>query len=410
MPDVDKIGKVLQVLLQQKKRLHKVHEVKQGKSSRVPDAGEMAERTDTGYLFLRDVEEYRSELSGWLQDPENNLTGRVTLNRVRTYLFHRLVAETGDLMAAVLITGHDHPQARSQKFYAVYSEERLQRTYTEVAELAFRLGRKAAGFSEPALSDEDNQRTGENNPRAGKWIGARLCAKRDEVVRAIRELRDGINSLHGFKDFKDFVRYHNLYTLYTVLMFAYATAMRAIRTPYIWLDKIDQETGFAFVSDKDDDAQHKTRLVWVPPFVVEQMRAYSDHLVALASDCPNMQVWDQPCCFLTVKGKPIEVRPKTLTEQMGPFLALPANHHRKFMRHELLSSFVNNSFCPPEVVNGWLGHAFRGEELWGPYSSFSYSEYKRILKIHLGAVLVGLGWKTIISPLPGFRSGSIGKH
>jgi hypothetical protein len=198
-------------------------------------------------------------------------------------------------------------------------------------------------------------------------------------------------------------------------MFAYATSIRSIRTPYLSLDEVDQIEGFAFISDKDNAARNNTRQAWIPPFVISQMAAYADHLQALSSDNPyvidylgarkdSSEQMHQPCeiCFfLDPEGKPIEVRPKTISEHMKPYLALPPNVHRRFMRYALLSIErpPGGAGCPPEVVMAWLGHSFQGEEQWGPYSTLGFDEYRTALEHFLLPILEDLGWKTLTSPL-----------
>ena len=160
------------------------------------------------------------------------------------------------------------------------------------------------------------------------------------------------------------------------------------------LRQIDPNTSFTILSDKDDDAEHKTRLCWIPPKLMNQMQMYADHVQCLTSDSPQCRDWPDPCFFLSKDGSPMSVQPKALGERMGDYLALPPNAHRKFMRLELLKSG-----CPMEVVNAWLGHAFNGEEPWVPHSSFSFMEYQESLETHLVPLLDELGWSEQMSPL-----------
>ena len=343
-------------------------------------------RERAGYLFCDDLEYYRGALRQWLAAPAHNLTERVTLNRIESFLFNRLSAASGDIMAAVLTTGRDHPQARTQRFYAAYSEQELQKLYLDVTSAVVWKAQKAAKkWLKPSP----------NYPlfSGGRFVGARLCMKLSAVQASISSLKAAIEECRSIRDAKEFERFHNLYTVWVVLWFGYATSMRAIRTPYIRLEEIDEPTGFTFLSDKDDDAGHKTRLTWVPPAVYKQMKAYSDHLSALASDNSEVCKWHEPCFFLE-KGKPIEVRPKTLSQKMWPFWKLPPNSHRKYLRHEL-----GSKGCPQEVTNAWLGHAFQGEEIWGPHSSLSYSEYRSNLDKYLLPILEELGWELMTSPI-----------
>lgn len=372
------------------------------------DLSKFAGRQADGFLFLKDEKFYRSELTKWLKHRPNQLTGRVTVGRISTFLFNRLLATTGDLMAAVLITGRSHPQARSEQFYASYSVAQLRSVYLKATSIVVQEAYLAADLVPPEIPAD-------TQPEEEAHVGARLCATYDAVQKAVRRLQNDLKSARQIKDQAGSIVFHNLYTLYTILMFAYATSIRAIRTPYLSLDEVDTIDGFAFISDKDNAARNNTRQAWIPPFVIRQMAAYADHLQALSSDNPHVidymgvrkdsrEQLHQPCeiCFfLDLEGKPIEVRPKTISEHMKPYLALPPNVHRRFMRYALLSKGrpPEGESCPPEVVMAWLGHAFQGEEQWGPYSTLGFDEYRTALEHFLLPILEDLGWKTLTSPL-----------
>lgn len=361
------------------------------------------ERREAGYLFEEDVEIYRNDLSKWLRARDydaraGDLTGRVTLGRIATFLFNRLLAVTGDIMAAVVITDHSHPQARTQQFYGTYSVSELQKIYRDTTSTVVHQAYKAANLPlpEPVPPPSLDGTTVEKDEG---YVGARLCARLTCVQGAIRRLQEQISELSQSQNRDESIKFHNLYSLHTVLLFGYATSMRAIWTPYISPEKVDDVTGFTFISDKDDDAQHKTRPAWVPIFVREEMRFYADHIFVLKLNNPQVHKWleieQEPCFFLDADGRPFRITPTTLSKEMRPFLALPPNAHRRFTRHQLLAKG-----CPPEVVNAWLGHAFQGEEPWGPHSSFSFAEYKEILEHYLLPILEKeLGWKALKSPL-----------
>jgi len=343
-------------------------------------------RIAQGYLFARDVEDYSDALKNWLK--KNDPTSRVTANRIGTFLFGRIVAATGDLMAAVSVTGREHSQARTQQYYSAYSVAELQEIYVKATSAVASPPSTAAA---PVRGTVPRRRV----KGQGEYVGARLCASKVSVRRAIALLEKRIAKTQPILDRSGSIAFHNLFTLHTVLLFSFATSMRAIRTPYLGPERIDTDTGFTLISDKDDDARHKTRLAWVPPFVINQMLLYAEHVAALSSDNLKVLNWPEPCFFLQEDGTPEEVRPKTLKDYMRPFLDLPPNLHRRFMRHELLAGG-----CPPEVVNAWLGHAFQGEEPWGPFSSLKYAEYRESLRGPLEHILKEeLEWKTLESPL-----------
>ena len=179
------------------------------------------ERLTAGYFFLNDVETYRQTIEGFLK---HESTRRVTIHRISSFLFNRLVSSAGDIMAAVLITGREHHLARTQRFYATYSTDTLERIYVEVVSrtLSEALGKVPQPASRPKGEVEGSQTD---------YVGARLCAKRTSVIRAVQLLKDEVQNVFAVIDRDQAIEFHNLYTLYTLIFFGYATSMRAIRTP-----------------------------------------------------------------------------------------------------------------------------------------------------------------------------------
>jgi len=56
--------------------------------------------------------------------------------------------------------------------------------------------------------------------------------------------------------------------------------------------------------------------------------------------------------------------------------------------------------CPSEIVDSWIGHAYRGEEPWGKFSSFDYSQSFDQLERHLTPIIKSIGLhKPVLSTL-----------
>lgn len=308
-------------------------------------------------------------------------TGRLTPTRLANALFFRLVQQSGgDVAAAALITGQPHPLARVRLYYATPPIRDLQQAYIQAVTSLIPNRPTPAGLrmASPDLS-----------------VGSRLCPTRATVRDAIGKLREAIRTARRATDFEGFTRYHNLYSLYSVAFFAYATGVRGVRTPYRSPAELDLETGIGQLREKDRGTGRKTRLIWVPPAVLTQMRHYQDHLEAV---CQQLGIAgnaaDKPCFFLDSAGRSVEVRPKTLESVMGEFLDYPSNMHRRFLRTEMLASQ-----CAPEVVDYWMGHWHLGEEPWGPYSSLSFAQVRRALAQHLLPILEDLGFQPLRSRL-----------
>ena len=230
------------------------------------------------------------------------------------------------------------------------------------------------------------------------YVGSRLCPSYDAVKDAITKLKDKIKDTVNPKSIPEFIRHHNLFTLYAVWHFSFATACRAIVTPYLYLSEIDQESGLGCLADKDDGRGYKSRLIWLARQIIVQMQQYESHLSALRAQLPSNAVMAAPCYFFQDEDPefyvPIEVRPKTLQPIMADFLDYPANFHRRFLRNELLERG-----CPVEVVDAFMGHWKAGEEPWAVHSSFSFAGYCAELNAYLIPFLKDLGLVPLKSSL-----------
>ena len=353
-----------------------------------------SEYPDKTRPFMREPRVYATSLSRMLK--QIDASGRITKQKLTSWLFHRLVIASGDIAAAVAITGKFNTLAEARIFYSTPDLNRLRNIYlVAVDELVVRIS-MIAGKASPTT-------TVAMLSYVDKHVGSRLCATESAVRRAVASIKtrlaDGVAGI----DERTVVSYHNLYTLYSVLVFAYTTACRPIVTPFLASQEIDEDSGFAVLTDKDGLDHYKSRLVYVTKESLLQIRNYERHRAALLGSfaqlpAPYENPSDLPACFfLEQVGSTFycqEVREKTLTEAMKPFLPLPANAHRRFMRNTLLEEG-----CPPEVVDAYMGHWSRGEEPWGKYSSFSFDDYRQTLGPHLIQILDLLGFEPFESSI-----------
>jgi len=172
---------------------------------------------------------------------------------------------------------------------------------------------------------------------------------------------------------REFAIQHNAYTLYSVFSFCLSVGMRGIRTPYVHPSRIDPETRLVTIADKDNGTDYKRRLSIVLEPVYRQMQFYDRYLESLAIlDLPRGTT-KMPCYFLKLRGTqfvPVIVRPATIKLLSNEFFPFPPNFGRRLIRTELSEQGI-----APEYLDAWMGHWFRGEEPFGPYSTFSYSDY-----------------------------------
>jgi len=331
-------------------------------------------------LLLDDpVDEIRTHLNKSLS--EMDLQGRATIRGISAVLFQRILDRTGgNIAAASLITENAPPLASAKLYYSTPSILSLQLIYRD-AVLSLKSDLAKAGYH---LESPDYSAVS-----SGSFaVGSALCPTLQTVKDAIDELKAQVVEL---KDQYDRIVYrHNIYTLYSVLYLQFAVGFRGICNPWLSLNEIDYESGIASVQDKGDDSGYKTRLLYLPKPVKDQIRNYIKYREYTEFNILKNQTPPLSCYFVDDDRMAIPVTHSLLEKRMKDYLPFPANVGRHFMRTELVERGL-----PTEIVDAWMGHSSRGEEQWGKHSCFSYKEYIRALDAGLVPLLNELGFEPI---------------
>lgn len=314
-------------------------------------------------------------ISAWLKSQYPD--GRLTTNKIQGVLWSTVFQNVGDAAVASCVTGVMHPLARVRLHYTSPWICNLQEHYIRAVFPLIAEGNEEnpASFDAPEM-------------RPVATAGARLCPTVTAVRSMFDRLRNDIERTADYYDRQEFRLHHNLLTLYAVQFFAYSTTCRAIVTPYQSPRTINPARALVSLSDKDDESRHKTRLVWIPPALYDQMTCYEAHLSSVKAqlfDRPAAIV-NEPCLFFDEDFKPQLVRPKTLEPILNQYLQIRANTHRRFLRTELLERG-----CHGEIVDAFMGHWQAGEEPFGHFSSFSFEDYVAELKQFLLPLLSDIG-------------------
>jgi len=349
---------------------------------RSQSASENSTSTENFRVFRSHEATLRTNLRMLLK--ELDPTGRLTESKISKFLFFRILETCkGDICAASMISGDEHRLAHVRLFYAMIPAEHLQNAYLQASQELVSLILAATGKA-TALPPELPTYI------KGKYVGSRLRPSSDAVKSAINQIKLASQN-HSSPDAT--IDEHNHYSLITVWHFAFATACRAIETPYSQLTEIDQISGLTLIADKDDGTKYKARLAWIPEHVIKQMVQYQDYRSNLLLKYPHLSTESLPPIFFLQRNRENElqvltVRPKSMEAMMQPFIPYPSNFHRRFMRSELLSRG-----CPAEVVDAYMGHWSFGEEPWSQFSSFSFEQYRAEMKKHLIPLMndIGLG-------------------
>ncbi|HUB00509.1 MAG TPA: hypothetical protein VMA34_19415 [Terracidiphilus sp.] len=342
------------------------------------------------------AENVRLLLKAW--DP----SGRLTINKITSALFSRVMSESGnDFVAATMITGSKSRLSKVAMHYACREIPFLQALYGRAVN---HLKGEAQGdwrhpygyYSDgpkPTPPDRNEKRYEGRSPET-QFVARRLCPQDGKVQGAFRELIQKLaDRPRTSSSDSSWIAYHNSYTFYTIWAFAMATGIRKLKTPYLPVSEISPINGVAKLRDKDGDSGTKTKLVWIPEIIADQMQYYANHLECIRTRF-GIRDEESPCFFLTDGGSTSPVRPKTLFPWVSQYLpGFPVDIHRRFIFNALL-----DFGCPPEIVRIWMGHAVTGEEWWRDDATFSHQNYRHQLRQYLVPILKYLE----LRPLKGF--------
>jgi len=340
-------------------------------------------------IFTRHMRSYKKAIKEVTKElPEGH---RVTEVKISKYLFHLIASETsGDVADAVLTTGNYHHLGQTLLHYTTPSADYIRDIYTKSIESVINEIYQEA-------YDKTPPECGTATALKGFYLGSRLCPKRESIITMVEQLSSQIYEGRSDYDTESFIQYHNIYTIYTSQMFAYATGVRAIKSPFIHIEEVDEETGLAVISDKDGKDFYNSRLVWLPDSVRKQLSYYSNHRDYVMNELIPKKyphdLADTPFLFLMNSDLSIiELRPKNIRPLLTNIFPMPLNVNRRFLRTEM-----KERGCPIEIINCFMGHWSLGEEPWGKFSSLSFHDYVQTLKQHIIPILDMLTWKPIQS-------------
>ncbi len=346
-------------------------------------------------IFDHEVTKYEQAANEFMRTLRSRTGGRHSLKRVAKHM-HNYIAQLpgSDITTAMSISGNNDPLGAVPLHYTANSIEHLRKIYSDACCTV--------------LSDTDLDKLSAQPQKTSAYhVGSRFVPKPDTVKELVSNLRSRLKSAREEVE-KDPVLIHNQITVYTVTMLGFATGYRAVRDPLLQEAEIDRESGFAVISDKDDESFYNSRIVWLPDICLKQLDLYDKHISELQHWLfdHNLQLFfksrekittgrradrENPALFLLKqKSDDLPVQPKLLKQLLArTSYNLPVNSNRHYLRTNLLKSG-----CPLEVVSAFLGHWERGEEPWGRYSGLSPMVYRDVLKEYLVSLMDKAEWKT----------------
>ena len=204
---------------------------------------------------------------------------------------------------------------------------------------------------------------------------------------------------------------HEAFALYTLELLFLSTGHRPVSAPFGQIGDYDLATGVMWISDKDTRGGPASRIVALPPFAIDQLRFWEDHLRALAARLEHLRspvprarikpIFAPPrgrapeplFFFLDESGRVVEASQAAMGARRRRVLPGPTNAARHMLRTHLVASAM-----PTHAIDAALGHGRLGEEPLVFDSSLGFGDLQRIA-MAAQALLEAYGFTPLRSPL-----------
>jgi hypothetical protein len=306
------------------------------------------------------------------------LKDRFTPARLQRTLFQSILDQTGgNYVLSTYATQKTHPAGEVGRYYDTPAISTIQsaecRAVHAISNDLARSGYDWPVDSMPAHCDS-----------AG-YVGSSMCPTTASLRAFIRDISETIRSFKvklqdTTDDVTQYIPRHNAYTVLTYVVVTLGTCHRPAHGGMPIPSEIDRFTGLLSIADK---GLRKGRLAVAIAGALAQLDAYQRYLASfLAERFTCLQPVGSGFLFDS-EGNAVPVSPSSLR----PHLPFVANFARHYVRTMLAERCVEKNSLTVEDLSALLGHATRGEEPFGPFSSFSYQEYAEVLHEELTNLL-----------------------
>lgn len=287
----------------------------------------------------------------------------------------------GDIGAAARFTDSDDVMSRTVIHYGV---THLRSTIALVQDATSILNRR------PHFETREASRDHIGSSRAPSWAN---------VHALINCLKAKLRREHATPHER-----HSAMTSYTVALLCFALGHRGLGYSLPGSAAVDWTTNFCKVHEKAKDDPSESRMVWVAPVALGQMRSYEEHLSGLQchleeraySELQDQVLTGELPLFTFVDGRIRKVSVQgvwasiikqlpTRTDQFEFY----ANSGRHWLRSELVGR------CASETVNAFFGHSQSGTDPWSLGSCLDPLIYRADLEHCLPEFLEKAGWLSL---------------
>jgi len=312
----------------------------------------------------------------------------LSIRRIENWLYSQVVADTGELAKAAILTGQVTPKSNAMLHYSwISTEDAMRCVHDHTARY------ELIGPAPLTATVAARRSVPKSMVQAGTGFGSRFVLT-SEAVRTLAAVL--ISKLDEHSSTADF---HNSFTLYTIALIGFAAGIRPGQTPIPnWLE-IDPDEGWLVWNDKKRNVENQNRLLWLPKVARDQIRFYHDHVRALTdrrmnrwaserwSTMPDARSREHRKPFLVRDQKPRQATQKMVADAFAEVgFPIQKNAWRHYLRTELLGR------VPGDVLMACMGHWQRGQDPWDVYSGLDPQAYRQALEEHLVPLLERDGW------------------
>jgi hypothetical protein len=190
-------------------------------------------------------------------------------------------------------------------------------------------------------------------------------------------------------------------TCYTVALLCFALGHRGLGYSLPSSAAVDPSTNFCKVHEKAKKDARESRMIWVAPVALSQMRAYEEHLRSLRyhldenafSEVEAQLATGRLPLFTFAHGKTTHLSIKRVWKWINEQFDTTSGDfyfHENSGRHWLRSEL--EGMCASETLNAFFGHSQSGTDPWSLGSCLDPLIYRADLETRLDGLLKRANW------------------
>jgi ribosomal protein L31 len=295
-----------------------------------------------GVDIFSSIENFELEIKRLIKKTDRGITPSKIQNQIL-----RSASSKIDPAVATLMTGSKLHTSSATKYYTTRSLYELYNDYQKCTQYYSQLLDRL-----PTRLDHADTLKG--------YVGARYTPSVEHVKSVITSLKNKLAYIKSEKGENWWIDFHNWYTVYCVYAQLFITGLRAVKNPFLNLDRFIFNDDIAVFRDKDGEDEYQTRNIPCHSMVKVFSVNYNYHLNKIKKRYEKLDLdisIESHIFFIGQDYKLLEARPKNIAKYLKEFSVLPLNSNRKFLRNYLMRSDVSNI-----SINTFLGHGSRGEK------------------------------------------------